>query len=304
MTAKSHSDIRRKLKVLNYAKEIGNITKACRYFGISRETFYQWKRAYEVHGETGLINNKPCPVNLKLRTPQHIEEKIVHLRTTYHLGQKRIMWYLSRYHDIRVSEGAVYYVLKRNNLNKLPQNQRKRSIMPFKRYEKQVPGHRIQVDVKFLSFKDPEGKLKKMYQYTAIDDATRARALQIFPKHNQETAIKFMDYVRERFPFRIHTVQTDNGHEFQAKFHWYCEDLGMQHVYIKPRSPHLNGKVERSHKTDAQEFYQLIDYTDDIDIRKKLQEWEMFYNCQRPNAALNGRTPYEVLRERLIIYAQ
>ncbi len=83
----------------------------------------------------------------------------------------------------------------------------------------------------------------------------------------------------------------------------------MQHVYIKPRSPHLNGKVERSHKTDAQEFYQLIDYTDDIDIRKKLQEWESFYNrqaylCHRPNAALNGKTPYEVLRERLIIYTQ
>lgn len=94
------------------------------------------------------------------------------IRTTYLLGQKRIMWYLSRYHDIRIPEGVLYYVLKRNNLNKLPQNQRTRSIMPFKRYEKQVPVH--QVDVKCLSFKDPAGKLKKMYQYTAIDDATRA----------------------------------------------------------------------------------------------------------------------------------
>jgi len=79
-----------------------------------------------------------------------------------------------------------------------------------------VPGHRIQVDVKFLpaghrSFKDPAGKMKKLYQYTAIDDATRARALKIYPKHNQETAIEFVDYVRGRFPFRIHTIQTDNG---------------------------------------------------------------------------------------------
>ena len=67
------------------------------------------------------------------------------------------------------------------------------------------------IDVKFLSFKDPAGKLKKMYQYTAIDDATRARALKIYPKHNQESAIEFVNYVRERFPFRIHTIQTDNG---------------------------------------------------------------------------------------------
>jgi transposase InsO family protein len=133
--------------------------------------------------------------------------------------------------------------------------------------------------VKFLSFKDLTGKLKKMYQYTAIDDASRARALKIYPKHNQASAIEFVNYVRERFPFRIHTIQTDNGHEFQAKFHWHCEDLVMQHVYIKPRSPHLNGKVERSYFTDIQEFYQLIDYTDDIDINRRLEQWEIFYKC-------------------------
>lgn len=169
---------------------------------VFKRDFYQWKRAYEVHGENGLINSKPCPVNLKLRTPQHIEEKTIHLRTTYHLGQKRIIWYLSRYHDIQISEGAVYYVLKRNGLNKLPKNQRKRSIVPFKRYEKQVPGHRIQVDVKFLSFKDPTGKLKKMYQYTAIDDATRARALQIFPKHNQASEGIRIEHIVEAVQLR------------------------------------------------------------------------------------------------------
>lgn len=58
-------------------------------------------------------------------------------------------------------------------------------------------------------------------------------------------------------------------------------------------------KVERSHLTDKQEFYQLLEYTDDIDIGKKLKEWESFYNHSRPNGALNGKTPYEVLREKL-----
>lgn len=85
MNAKSQSDIRRKLRVLNYAKQIGNIAQACRYYGISRETYYQWKRAYEAGGEVALINNsKPCPQNLKLRTPEHIEKLILHLRQTYH----------------------------------------------------------------------------------------------------------------------------------------------------------------------------------------------------------------------------
>jgi transposase InsO family protein len=65
--------------------------------------------------------------------------------------------------------------------------------------------------------------------------------------------LTFVDYVVKRFPFRIHTVRTDKGHEFQAKFHWHVEDLGLVHSYIRVRTPHLNGKVERSHSTDHQE---------------------------------------------------
>lgn len=76
-------DIRRKLRILNYAEEIGNVSKACRYFGISRETFYLWKRAYQERGKEGLINSKPCPENPSLRTPPEIEEKILYLRRTY-----------------------------------------------------------------------------------------------------------------------------------------------------------------------------------------------------------------------------
>ena len=72
----------------------------------------------------------------------------------------------------------------------------------------------------------------------------------------------------EKFPFRIHTMRTDRGHEFQAQFHWHVEDKGMKHIYIKPRSPQLNGKVERFHRTDQEEFYQLLTYTDDVDLNK------------------------------------
>jgi len=291
-------EIKHKIKVFEYAKEVGNVSKACRYYGISRETYYEWLRKYKATGEEGLINSKPGPTCSSLRIEASIEEKILYLRRNYYFGQQKISWYLERYHDIKVSAGGVRNVLLRNGLNRLPSNQRKRSAKEFKRYEKQVPGHRIQIDVKFLTFKKA-GKSVKRYQYTAIDDATRARALRVYEKHTQANAIKFLDYVIERFPFRIHTVQTDNGHEFQAKFNWHCRDLGIRHVYIKPRSPHLNGKVERSHAIDKIEFYQLIEYKDDIDINKKLQEWEIFYNCHRPHSALKGKTPFEILKTKL-----
>ena len=73
----------------------------------------------------------------------------------------------------------------------------------------------------------------------------------------------------------------------------------MRHVYIKPRAPQLNGKVERSHRSDQEEFYQLLTYTDDVDLNKKLAEWEQFYNLGRPQGAFEGRTPYEELRSTL-----
>ena len=168
-----------------------------------------------------------------------------------------------------------------------------------KRYAKRVPKHQVQVDVKFLQLIIRDGKTVKRYQYTAIDDATRIRALQVYPKHNQDCAIKFMDYVIEKFPFRISMVRTDRGHEFQARFHWHVEDRGLQHVYIKPRTPQLNGKVERSHRTVQTEFYQLLTYTDDVDLNIKLEAWENFYNYDRPHISHDGKTPYEVMRSLL-----
>jgi hypothetical protein len=126
----------------------------------------------------------------------------------------------------------VSRVLKSHGLERLPKTAPKRALHT-KRYAKTVPGHHVQVDVKFLQLKDREGKTVKRYQYTAINDATRIRALQIFTEHNQERAIQFMDYVVERFLFRISTIRTDRGHEFQARFHCHVEDWGMRHVYSK-----------------------------------------------------------------------
>ena len=79
------------------------------------------------------------------------------------------------------------------------------------------------------------------------------------PSSTRQTAIQFLDYVLERLPFRVEVIQTDNGVEFGASFHWHVLDKGIGHVYIKPRTPRLNGKVERSHRIDAEEFYRLLE---------------------------------------------
>jgi len=91
----------------------------------------------------------------------------------------------------------------------------------------------------------------------------------------------------------------DNGHEFQAKCHWHVGDKGIRHACIRGGTLQLNGKVERSHRSDQQEFYQLLTYKGDVDLEAKLDQWERFCNFARPHGAHNGQTPYEALRERL-----
>jgi transposase InsO family protein len=76
---------------------------------------------------------------------------------------------------------------------------------------------------------------------------------------------------------------------------------GTGHLYIKPRTPRLNGKVERSHRIDAEEFYRLLEgmVIDDAQVfNDRLREWEDFYNYHRPHGSLGGQTPYERLKQR------
>jgi hypothetical protein len=135
-------------------------------------------------------------------------------------------------------------------MNRLPASQRyKRHTGRWKRYEKQRPGHCVQIDVKFIEpITTGSGRRKRYYQYTAIDDCTRLRVLRAYPRSDQKTAIQFLDYVLSRLPFQVEKIQTDNGAEFQSSFHWHVLDQGIGHIYIRPATPRLNGKVERSHR--------------------------------------------------------
>jgi transposase len=108
---------------LRHAEQIGDVCKTCRYSGIARGSFYRWKAALQRQGEAGLVNRKPVPRNPANRTPPEIVEKVLHLRRTYHLGPIRIVWYLARYHDIKISDAGVNRILRRNGLNRLSTRQ-------------------------------------------------------------------------------------------------------------------------------------------------------------------------------------
>ncbi len=94
MDRQAQRDIRRKLNCLQFAQDCGSVVLTCRKFGVARSSFYRWKALFNEKGETGLINSKPCPKNVLLRTPARIEEKILHLRRIYHFGpdELRAIW--------------------------------------------------------------------------------------------------------------------------------------------------------------------------------------------------------------------
>lgn len=293
--------VKHRLAILDHAREVtGNVSKTCRYYGISRQTFYKWLNRYEQQGPEGLRDRSSRPHTSPNATSAEVVGKIMYLRQSYHFGPHKIAMYLKRYHDITISPSGVWRILDRLDMNRLPSSQRyKRHGQRWKRYEKPQPGHRVQVDVKFITPIGAGGK--KFYQFTAIDDCTRLRVLKAYPKCNQKTAIQFLDYLLARLPFRVEVIQTDNGGEFGIQFHYHVIDRGIKHVYIKPATPRLNGKVERSHRIDEEEFYRMLEgvLIDDTDLfNEKLQEWEDFYNYDRPHGGLDGQTPYERLRHK------
>src|SRR6516164_4361159 len=287
-----------RLRMLQQAADDGNVARVCRRFGISRKSFYKWKRRRAEHGDAGLCDRPRTPLRSSRATAREVVSKILYLRQHNHFGAGRIAAYLARFHQIRIAGSSVHRILTRHGMPRLPANQKHQPHgKRWQRYEKPQPGHRLQLDVKFLE-RIP-GTQRRFYQFTAIDDCTRIRVLKVYDACTQRTAIQFIDDVLRRLPFRVHVIQTDNGAEFQSQFHWHVESQDIRHVYIRPRAPHLSGKVERSHRIDDQQFYQLLDkggVTDDIHLfNEKLREWEDYYNYHRPHGALDGQTPYERL---------
>ena len=126
----------------------GNVAATCRYYGISRPTFYKWRNRYEELGPDGLRDRSSRPHHSPTATRSEVVAKIVYLRQHYHFGPLKIAMYLKRYHDIDMSSSGVLRVLDRLGIGRLPANQRYKQR--WKRYEKPQPGHQVQIDVKWL----------------------------------------------------------------------------------------------------------------------------------------------------------
>lgn len=169
------------------------------------------------------------------------------------------------------------------------------------------PGEKCQIDVKFVPsvclVGEAEGE--KFYQYTFIDEYSRFRYLEAFREHSTYSSAVFLCHVVEKFPFAIKCVQTDNGTEFTNRliaqdsqkltlFEKTLQELGIQHKLIRPYTPRHNGKVERSHRKDNEEFYASHKFYSFQDFQKQLAVRQRQYN-NFPMRPLNWHSPKQVL---------
>ncbi len=149
-----------------------------------------------------------------------------------------------------------------------------------------MPSERIQVDTTKIA--------PGIYQYTAIDDCTRFRVLGIYSRRTARNSVRFLEErMIGELPFPIQRIQSDRGVEFFGlEFQQAMRNNSIKFRPIRPRSPHLNGKVERSQKTDKIEFYPTVDLADS-ELASRLEEWQFSYNWHRPHSSLKGKTPME-----------
>ncbi len=154
-------------------------------------------------------------------------------------------------------------------------------------------GERLQVHVKFVPWRITGAR--RFYKVTAIDEASRFRVLRVYDQSSTTSARAFLDEVRRVLPVAIRSIQTDHGSEFGWDFTGHLRHVGITHARIPRGHPQSIGKVERSHRTDEEEFYRHLGGANPTELAQWMAAWEAEYNFGRPHLSLKGQTPAEAL---------
>ena len=288
-------------------------TYASRMYGVSLSSVKRWCRRYD--GSWQSLKEKSHRPNSHPRQHTAREEEMI--REAVRQSYFRYGWegaYMAAKEDgYSRSYSGFIYAAKRLGL--CGGKQEKPNIRKSdRRYpEILVPGEKVQVDVKEVPYNCLKGAARRdgkhLYQWTAIDECTRIRFVYGFEEHTPENSVKFFKMLQKIFPFKIQTIQTDNGTEFTYKyisdtelcpFDIALKNAGVQHRLIPPRTPWHNGKVERSHRNDQRYFYNWEKFASVEDLNRKLKD-HLRWSNRKPMRTLGGKSPLDLLREKLSI---
>lgn len=282
------------------------ITQISREAHVSRKAVYKWLERYNQHQIAGLMPQKPgAKTGTHPAAISHaIISRIISLHEEDNYGIRSIVYLLSK-EGIKISHMTVYrYLVSRGKI--VPIHLRKRSKIP-KLHVCDLPGEEAQLDVMYVDpiagTEDQSEKRWKSrtgfhYQYTLVDDCTRIQYARLFPNLSQDNTCLFLEEVIGKSPFSLTKVRMDNGKEFQSKVRSFLQARQVSYIYNRPSRPDMNGKVERTHRIDTEEFY-LKDLSKTFEERKLgLARYISFFDNKRPHwgYGMDGKTPLEKLQ--------
>lgn len=332
--------IKHKAGLLNLAEELGNVSKACKVMGTSRDTFYRYKELVDEGGLDALIDKSRRGANLKNRIDPVIEKAVVEYAIEFPAhGQHRASNELRR-NGIFVSGSGVRSIWLRNNL----ENFKKRlksledkvakegiilteaqvTALEKKKTDDEACGEIETIHPGYLGSQDTfyVGNLKgvgRIYQQTFIDTFSKVAFAKLYTTKTPITAADILnDRVLpyfEEYELPMLRILTDRGTEYCGKvehhdYQLYLAINDIEHTKTKAMSPQTNGICERFHKTILNEFYQVTFrkklYDSLEELQKDLDEWMVYYNNERTHQGkiCCGRTPLETLTDGKTIWAE
>ena len=301
-----------RLRALKIWQETRDVGLVCETFGISRATLYRWAKRFDA-GDLGSLRDRSRRPR-RLRKPLWSTELIMalrDLRTQYPRWGKDKLVVLLAERGWKTSASTVgrmiAYLRRTGQLIEPPTRAISTKRRPIKRpyairkpkgYSVSEPGDLVQIDT--LDIRPLPGIILK--QFTARDTVSRWDVIEARGRATAKTARLFLDTLDQRMPFAIRALQVDGGSEFFSDFETECQRRSLKLFVLPPRSPKLNGSVERAQRTHTEEFYQVYDCPWTVaELNTELKNWEYTYNCLRPHQALQYKTPLQFLKDNGIV---
>lgn len=300
-------EARKRLTAVHWYEDHGkNASLTARHFGLSRSTLHSWLKRYKQSGFRGLEDRSRRPHRVRRPTwDGDLEIRVLKLREAFPRWGKDKLTPILRREGVTVSVSMVGRILSRLRrqgslppaslkdpcIVSRPQNRPYATRKP-RDYLVEAPGDLVQVDTADVRWSGSD----RFKHFSGRDYISRWDVLDVHGRATARTAAGFLTVLRQRMPFEVRAIQVDGGSEFKAEFEAACQAQGLRLFVLPPRSPKLNGRVERAQRTHKEEFYQLVDPPDSLaQLRAQLLEQEQRYNTYRPHQALGHKTPQEWL---------
>ena len=290
------------LPIFNKEIKLIDMAKVCPH---SQRSLERWLSNYLKHGDDGLEPKSTRPKTSPNETSIRVKERIIELRKQQNCCAQKLGWKIEK-ENIGIGVRTIGKILKTEGLTR---KYRVRKIK-YKYVKAQLkPGELVEIDIKYVPKKLKD---RRFYQFTAIDCSSRWRYLKIHEDMGSSSSISFLKELIKVAPFKIKAIKTDNGSCFTNRYTGYlkssdvfnprlhpfdleCAKLNLEHYLIDPGKPAQNGKVERSHRSDQEQFYDQVKFNSLKMLEYKLKLWNMYYN-DLEHCGLNGKTPNQMLR--------